>query len=94
MKRFLFLALLLTGCGDVGSSSNANTVESNQVFNPEPVNCRTECTINIESGLISAIRECSGSEPFGIPIQSLDSCDEVTETVPFLTEEDSEESAE
>ena len=90
MKRFFLLLSVfwLVGCGDLGSSSNTNSNENNQVFNPEPIDCQTDCTLNVETGLISASQSCSGSAPFGIPIQSLDSCDTVTELAPFLAPED------
>jgi len=92
MKRFLLLVVfLLVGCGDVGSSSNSNTVESNQVFNPDPVNCQTDCTLNVETGTVAATHSCSGGTPFGIPTQSLDDCDTITEVAPLLVPDEETE---
>lgn len=93
MRRFLFLGLVcLVGCGDVGSSSSNSSVESNQVFNPDPINCQTDCSLNVQSGTISASQSCTGSTPFGVPIQSLDNCDTITEVAPILASQ-TEESA-
>lgn len=78
MKKIIICCILFFsfGCGDVGSSDvrvdqDQNTIQSD---NPEPTDCKIQCTKNQETGEILAIYECSGSAPFLAPIADSAQC--------------------
>lgn len=93
LVMLFLLAPWLTACGDVGSSSNSNVNNQNQIYNPDPISCSIDCRVNPTTGEISASQQCEGSTPFGIPVVSLDQCDSVEEIAASLqeSEEESEE---
>lgn len=80
----LSVTILLTGCGDLGSSSVVTSSDqaqdqNNQQSQNEPeLNCNVECSVTADDR-VTASKSCDGSAPFAVSVLSLDECDSVSE---------------
>lgn len=88
----VFVLLLLTGCGDLGSSSSTTNVtqaqDNTQVQTDPTLNCSTSCTFIAQTGEIIAQRECEGAATITTNVGSLDECDSVSELAEIALETD------